>query len=66
MRNLEKDYSVADYKNYINWFGKEVTLKLGEESKTATALDIAEDGRLIVETDGEIKKISSAEVSLRL
>lgn len=66
LRNLEKDYSVADYKNYINWFGKEVTLKLGEESKTATALDIAEDGRLIVETDGEIKKISSAEVSLRL
>ena len=66
LRNLEKDYSVADYKNYINWFGKEVMLKLGEESKTATALDIAEDGRLIVETDGEIKKISSAEVSLRL
>lgn len=66
LRNLEKDYSIADYKKYINWLGKEVTLKTGEESITATAVDIAEDGRLIVETDGEIKKISSAEVSLRL
>lgn len=66
LRNLEKNYLIDDYKKYINWLGKEVTLKLGEESKTATALDIAEDGRLIVETDGEIKKISSAEVSLRL
>lgn len=66
LRNLEKDYSIADYKKYINWLGKEVTLKTGEESITATAVDIAEDGRLIVETDDEIKKISSAEVSLRL
>lgn len=66
LRNLEKNYLIDDYKKYINWLGKEVTLKLGEESKTATALDISEDGRLIVETDGEIKKISSAEVSLRL
>lgn len=66
LRNLEKDYSVIDYKKYINWLGKEVTLKLGEESITAIALDIAEDGRLIVDINGEIKKISSAEVSLRL
>lgn len=66
LRNLEKNYLIDDYKKYVNWLGKEVTLKTGEENITATALDIAEDGRLIVETDGEIKKISSAEVSLRL
>ena len=66
LENLEKDYSVNDYKKYINWLGKEVALKTGEQSITATALDIAEDGRLIVKINGEIKKISSAEVSLRL
>lgn len=64
--NLKKDYSVNDYKKYINWLDSEVTLKTNEESITATALDIAEDGRLIVKINGEIKKISSAEVSLRL
>ncbi|MDE6355878.1 MAG: biotin--[acetyl-CoA-carboxylase] ligase [Clostridia bacterium] len=66
LKNLEKDYSVADYKKFINWLGKEVTLKTNEQSITATAIDIAEDGRLIVKIDGETKKISSAEVSLRL
>ena len=63
---MKKDYSVNDYKKYINWLDSEVTLKTNEESITATALDIAEDGRLIVKINGEIKKISSAEVSLRL
>lgn len=66
LENLEKDYSVNDYKKYINWLNSEVTLKTNEKSITATALDIAEDGRLIVKINGEIKKISSAEVSLRL
>ncbi len=64
--NLKKDYSVNDYKKYINWLDSEVTLKTNEENITATALDIAEDGRLIVKINGEIKEISSAEVSLRL
>jgi len=66
LNNLERDFSVNDYKNYINWFGSKVTLKTDTQSVTATALDIAEDGRLIVEINGEIKKISSAEVSLRI
>ncbi len=66
LNNLERDFSVNDYKNYIDWLGSKVTLKTDTESLTATALDIAEDGRLIVEINGEIKKISSAEVSLRI
>ncbi len=64
--NLQKSFTINDYKKYINWFGKEVVLRTDKESYTATALDVTADGRLVVSRDGKIIEISSAEVSLRL
>lgn len=66
LKNLEGSYTIADYKAYINWFGSAVSLNLNGAAASAIALDVAEDGRLICEIDGEVKKISSAEVGLRL
>lgn len=67
IQNLQKDYSIGDYKKYINYFGSTVLLKTVEGERLVTALDISDDGRLIVkEADGTVNKISSAEVSLRL
>lgn len=67
LRNLENSYSIADYKSYIDYFGKPVTLKTSDSERQVVALDISDDGRLIVkEQDGTINKISSAEVSLKL
>lgn len=64
--NLQKSFTINDYKNYIDWFGKEVVLRTDKESYTATALDVTADGRLVIVRDGKIIEISSAEVSLRL
>lgn len=64
--NLQKSFTINDYKKYINWFGKEVVLRTDKESYTATALDVTADGRLVISRDGKIIEISSAEVSLRL
>ncbi len=64
--NLQKSFTINDYKKYIDWFGKEVVLRTDKESYTATALDVTADGRLVVSCDGKIIEISSAEVSLRL
>ncbi len=64
--NLQKSFTIDDYKNYIDWFGKEVALRTDKESYTATALDVTADGRLVIVRDGNIIEISSAEVSLRL
>ena len=64
--NLQKSFTIDDYKNYIDWFGKEVALHTDTESYTATALDVTADGRLVVSRDGKIIEISSAEVSFRL
>lgn len=66
IRNLKRQYTVEDYRKYIDWFGRAVTLNVNGESITAVALDVEEDGRLLCKIDGEMRKISSAEVSLRL
>lgn len=66
VKNLNKNYTVSDYKKYINWFGNEVLLKTAKGELTVTAVDIAPDGGLLCVAAGSVKKISSAEVSLRL
>ncbi len=65
IKNLQNDYTVEEYKSYVNWFGQQVYLDTNGERITATALDVDERGNLVCEIDGEVKKISSAEMSLR-
>jgi BirA family biotin operon repressor/biotin-[acetyl-CoA-carboxylase] ligase len=64
--NLQKSYHLDEYKSYINWFGEEVTLNIQGKTVKAVAKDVEEDGRLVCVIDGQLQKISSAEVSLRL
>lgn len=66
VKNMRKTYSIADYTAYIDWFGREVTLKTDEGEKRVTALGVTEEGRLLVDWCGNMLEISSAEVSLRL
>lgn len=66
IRNLKKQYTVDDYKKYVDWFGQEVYLDSNGERTEAIALDVDADGSLVCKIAGEIKKISSAEMRLRL
>lgn len=66
IKNLKRSYTLADYKSYINWLGKEITLKTDKGEQPALAVDVDVDGSLICVVAGSLKKISSAEVSLRL
>lgn len=66
LQNLEKGYEISDYKRYINWFNRQIILKTDDNERVATALDITENGRLLVNWCGNMLEISSAEVSLRL
>ena len=66
IRNLKKQYTVDDYKKYVDWFGQEVYLDRNGERIEAIALDVDADGSLVCKIEGEIKKISSAEMRLRL
>lgn len=66
IRYLKKQYTVDDYKKYVDWFGQEVYLDSNGERTPAVALDVDADGSLVCDIQGQIKKISSAEMRLRL
>ena len=66
IKNLQNRYTVGDYKSYVDWFGREVYLDREGVKTLAVALDVDGSGNLICNVAGEIKKISSAEMSLRL
>jgi len=66
LHNLQSEFTVADYKSRVDWFGKEVYLTSGEEQVKATAVDVDDCGNLICDISGERRKISSGEMSLRL
>lgn len=66
LRNLQKQYTVDDYRGYINWFNKNVIIKKEGKEFEAVALSVTEKGMLKVNWCGNIIEISSAEVSLRL
>ena len=62
---LQEEFSVAEYKKYIFFFHREITLTEGENAYKVTALDVDEKGRLIVEDNGSIRAVAAGEVSLR-
>ena len=64
--NLQNSYSTEQYKSYINWFGREISLSCADGEIKAVAQDVAGDGRLVCSVNGKTVKMSSAEVSLRL
>ena len=66
IENVNCDFSIEDYRRYINWFGQSVTIKTATEKRVVKAVDVTENGRLLVDWRGDMLEISSAEVSLRL
>lgn len=65
IKNLQSEYTVEEYKSFIDWFGQEVYLEENGNRYTAIAKDVDEKGNLLCEIDGNLKKISCAEMSLR-
>lgn len=66
LENMYKKFTLSDYKSYIDWFGKQITVKTADCEHSAIAIDVDADGRLICILAGSLKKISSAEVAIEL
>ncbi len=64
--NLSKEFSMEDYRRYLGFMGERVTLLVGDERVPATLLSVTNEGMLEVDIAGEYKKLSAAEVSLRV
>jgi len=55
-----------EYRRRSNLLGREITVFHGNESYAAIAVDIDDNGALIVKVDGQLRTIISGEVSVRL
>ncbi|MCH5143410.1 MAG: biotin--[acetyl-CoA-carboxylase] ligase [Clostridiales bacterium] len=66
VKNLEKEFSIDNYKSYMGWLGSKVLIKTDDKEVEVEALDITSNGLLKVNWGGNMLEISSAEVSLRL
>ena len=60
--NLNRDYTVEEYKKYSCVLGKEITVIKGGKIFKALAADITSDGRLVLDSGEELL---AAEVSIR-
>ena len=63
---LQADFCMQEYLDRIGYLNKKITLLLGEERISATCISVDEEGGLTVEIDGEKRRVTTAEVSLRI
>ncbi len=66
VEELQKSFSVEEYKKYIFFLGKNIFLLEGEKKREVVALDIDGYGRLKVKDGDKERLVTAAEVSLRL
>lgn len=64
--NLSKPKGVDEYLNRIGYLGRQATVIFGEEEISATLLSVDAEGGLWAEIDGEERRFTAAEVSLKL
>ncbi len=60
--SVPSDFS--DYLGYVGCLGKKIRVTEGEKRYIATAREILPDGRLLIEAEGELRALSSAEISI--
>ena len=63
---LHKDRTIDEYRAYIGYLGRTATLILGDERIPGRLVSVEEDGALVVEMDGKTRRLTAAEVSVRI
>lgn len=63
---LKQAHTIEDYRSFLGFMNKNITLILGDERIPATLLCVEDDGRLRASIDGQERVFSSAEVSVRI
>ena len=65
IEELGKEREIFEYISSVGYMGREAALILGEERVRATLLSVDERGGLLVKIDGEERRLTAAEVSIR-
>ena len=66
IEELDKERTMEEYREYVGYMGREVTLLLGDERVPGRLLFVDDEGGLQVEVDGKVCRFTAAEVSVRI
>ena len=66
IEELYKERTIEEYQAYIGYMGRQATLLLGDERIHGTLLFVDDEGGLHVEINGENRRLTAAEVSIRM
>lgn len=66
IEELDKPCDMELYQSYIGYLGKEVGLIIGDERVHGTLISVDKEGGLHVCIDGENRRLTAAEVSVRI
>ncbi len=66
IEELDKSKTMEEYLAYVGYMGKQATLIIGDKSVHGTLLSVDMEGGLLVEIAGETRRLTAAEVSVRI
>ena len=66
LEELDKERTMEDYRAYVGYMGREVTLLLNDERIPGRLLFVDDEGGLHVEVSGKPRRFTAAEVSVRI
>ncbi|MBO5525622.1 MAG: biotin--[acetyl-CoA-carboxylase] ligase [Clostridia bacterium] len=66
IENLQKNYPLETYREYLGFLSQKVRLILPDEIKEGVAVDVDGQGRLLLRENGVVTAYAAGEVSLRL
>ncbi len=66
LHELDKPVSMQKYLSFVGYMGRRAMLYFGDERVPATLISVDEQGGLLVEIEGKQRRVTAAEVSLRV
>lgn len=66
VQELFKKHTMEEYISYVGYMGQEATLIFGDERVHGRLISVDNEGGLHVEIDGKSKRLTAAEVSIRV
>lgn len=63
---LDKEHTMEQYRAYVGYMGRQATLVMGDELVHGTLVSVDDEGGLTVEIDGRFRRLTAAEVSVRI
>lgn len=66
IKELAKNYGMDEYRSYLGYMGEYATILIGDERVHGRLISVDDEGGLLAEVDGKIRRFAAAEVSIRM